>query len=343
MRPRPAHARSRRGRRRRHRAAGHEPRGVAPSSSAATPIRPRTTAAGHADTRTSQRGPAGGGASAPRVAARQGSGRGGAAGHVASPRQLDAPARRARADVPLAAAGARERARERRRERHQVASASTRAIAVGATPCTRPPANATPASSLERRLAPPPVVGERGAPVLLRVRAGAVQRPVAEVALHARTEQPRGPVLARARGTDCAGPSGPNARRGQSRRSVSRTESPGPRSTCSDSASARNGPATTPRPSGSARASTISVCTKLPGSRRQRDHRPVAADAGDRDHAPAVAGEAPVVALEAQRPSAYRASQRPSPHLQRILAGPARRCRSAAAAHVQPVCIRRPQ
>ena len=104
--------------------------------------------------------------------------------------QLDAPARRGRADLPLAATRAGDGARERRGEGHHSLRRPERDRGRGDA------VDAPTGEGHALGLAPPPVVGEGGAPVLLRVDVGAVERAGAEGAGDTRAEQPRRPVLA---------------------------------------------------------------------------------------------------------------------------------------------------
>ena len=218
---------------------------------------------------------------------------------------LDPPARRLRPDVPFAAAGAGDRAGEGRGERDE---------AVGRPGDDRGRRDAVDPPARERdalALAPPPVVGERGAPVLLGV----------DAARRRRLRSPKRPVTVApsrcgaqywpSHGSICAGPSGPNGRRGQPRASSKRACRPGPRSTCSSS----RGGAQVGR---GVDAEAVAVEAHGLGDRGvlaaglggERDHRPVAADAGDRADAPAGAGEAPVVALEGRAVGAARVAER---------------------------------
>ena len=99
----------------------------------------------------------------------------------------------------------------------------------GRRDAVHPPARERDAAP-QLRLAPPPVLGEHRAPVLLRVRARAVQRARAEAAV-TRAASSHGAQYWPSNGTICAGPSGPNGRRGHSRRCSNRTVQAGPRST----------------------------------------------------------------------------------------------------------------
>ena len=96
------------------------------------------------------------------------------------------------------------------------------ATAVGATAVHAPAGERHARLVVERRLPPPPVLGERGAPVLLRVHARAVERALAEATRDVRAEQVRRPVLPEpghgAGGAERAPrPPRPVARRGEAR------------------------------------------------------------------------------------------------------------------------------
>ena len=152
------------------------------------------------------------------------------------------------------------------------------------------------------RLAPPPVLGERGAPVLLRV--DAARRRASgrrSVPRHAGAEQPRRPVLAEPR-HHCAGPSGPNAARPFATLRRSAPSSPGPEVDAQRRRRRRAaGRRRRARPSREIRARRRSPSTPRRLGGGERHHRPVAAHARDRADAPARAREAPVVALERRR------------------------------------------
>ena len=115
------------------------------------------------------RGPAGDGGSGPRAGARDGSGTGSSSGSARLALDLDPPARGLRPDVPFAAAGACDRAGDGRGERDETVGRP------GDDRGRRDAVDLPPAQGGGFALAPPPVVGEGGAPVLLGVDPRAVQ------------------------------------------------------------------------------------------------------------------------------------------------------------------------
>ena len=294
LRPRAARARPRGGRRGRHRPAGHDHgRSAVLEAGQALAAQPQAAAAAHASPRSAR---AGGGASGPPAGARAGSGTGSSSGSVASPSISTRQRGELRADVPLAAAGAGDRAGERRRERDEP---------VGRPGDDRGRRDAVDPPARERHaLAPGPTTSGRRTrrPSSSRRRPGcrrserSPKRPVT------RAESRCGAQYWPSQGTICAGPSGPNGRRGQPR-GVARTARAGRgrgRPASASASARRYGRASTPRPSrvdAHGLGDRGALAARLGG---ERDHRPVAADAGDRADAPVGAREAPVVALEAR-------------------------------------------
>ena len=216
---------------------------------------------------------------------------------------LDAPARRVRADVPLAAARPRDRARERRRQRDRLVRSSTRRPPSArrrgcARPRTRRPVPGPTTSG--RRTRRPSSSPRRRA----RRRASASPKRARDRARRAGAA----PSTGRATAPSAPGRAG-RTRRGHPRRL--RRSAPSSRRAEVDAQRVVVGAAAGRRrrrrpvaPRSTRRVGRSRVRSNPSGSDGERHHRPVpavAAHAGDRADAPVRAREAPVVALERDR------------------------------------------